>query len=144
MDGWKDGTKHFHAIFAISTVLDTTKTILLTISPPFDETEYSAQSLASFILDTLDVFDRTQHSLLYFVADNTNVNPAIAEKLNIPFIGCYSLKFNLAVQKYLHENDFAEPLDNINALMICLRKVKKAGRLRRFTTLEPITRNVTR
>jgi ribosomal protein S30 len=128
----------------------------LTISPPFDETEYGAISQAAFIVDTVEAFDRTKESILFLVGENTNTNPATARKLGVPFIGCASHRFNLAVQSYLDTYD--EIITSINNLMKVLRSVKKAGKLRMNTLrsvkkagklrmntpLEPVTRNVTR
>lgn len=114
----------------------------MTITPPLDETNYSADNHAALIVDTLEVFDHSSNDLLYLVADKTNLNPAIANILKIPMIGCASHKFNLAVQDFL--TTFRHQIDSINNLMSNLKNVKVAGRLRQHTTLEPITLNRTR
>ena len=57
-------------------------------------------------------------------------------------IGCASHRFNLACALFLAE--YEDQPNAINDLMVELRKLKKAGKLRKVTTLEPIKRNVTR
>ena len=54
--------------------------------------------------------------ILFLVADNTNTNPATADLLGVPFIGCASHRFNLAVQKYLEPNQ--KIIVNIHQIMI--------------------------
>jgi hypothetical protein len=142
IDGWTEGTTHYYGLFAAYRKGTVNYQRFLTISPPFDETEYGAISQASFIVDTVEAFDRTKESILFLVGDNTNTNPATATKLGVPFIGCASHRFNLAVQSYLDTYD--EIITSINNLMKVLTNVKKAGKLRMNTPLEPVTRNVTR
>ena len=57
-------------------------------------------------------------------------------------IGCASHRFNLACTLFLEE--YEVQLNSINDLMVELRKLKKAGKLRKVTDLEPVKRNVTR
>jgi hypothetical protein len=76
------------------------------------------------------------------VADNCSTNKSIARMLDIPMIGCASYRFNLACTLFLEE--YEVQLHSINDLMVELRKLKKAGKLRKVTDLEPVKRNVTR
>jgi hypothetical protein len=73
----------------------------LRLHPPFDETRFTAQTQADFLVDAVENINRMKEDILFLVADNTNTNPATADLLDVPFIGCASHKFNLAVQKYL-------------------------------------------
>jgi hypothetical protein len=57
-------------------------------------------------------------------------------------IGCASHRFNLACKSYLEK--YERSLSKINSLMVSLRNVKQAGKLRTKTPLEPVTRNDTR
>lgn len=142
IDGWTEGSKHFVAVFAVYHVCGFTKTPLLTIAPPLDETRYDAESQKAFIEDVLEVFGKDKSSLLFMVGDNAPVNKRIADLLEIPIIGCASHRFNLACKRFLEPH---EPLlRNINNLMILLRSIKKAGVLRQKTEKEPVKRNVTR
>jgi hypothetical protein len=112
------------------------------MAPPFDEENYDAPSHKSFIVDVLDLFKKNTENVLFLVGDNAPVNTRLSDLLGIPFIGCASHRFNLACKRYLMP--YEETLQNINTLMIALRSIKKAGKLRKATDLEPIKRNVTR
>jgi hypothetical protein len=79
---------------------------------------------------------------LYLVADNAAVNTCLADLLEIPMIGCASHRFNLACKSYLKK--YEANISKINSLMVSLRNVKQAGKLRTRTPLEPVTRNDTR
>ena len=57
-------------------------------------------------------------------------------------IGCASHRFNLACKSYLQR--YEPTLSKINSLMVTLRNVKQAGKLRTKTALEPVVRNDTR
>jgi hypothetical protein len=62
--------------------------------------------------------------------------------LDVFFIGCASHRFNLAVKKYLerHQN----VITKIQEIMCLLSNLKRAGKLRHFTDLEPVIMNATR
>ena len=56
----------------------------------------------------------------FLLLDNASVNPAIARKLGIPFYGCASHKFNLAMGKILanykvHTTKIAAIMDKVQA-----------------------------
>jgi hypothetical protein len=142
LDGWSEGNTHYIAVFACFPKNSVTKTILLAIAPPFDEENYDAPSHKSFIVDVLDLFEKKTENVLFLVGDNAPVNKSLSDLLGIPFIGCASHRFNLACKRYLIP--YEETLQNINTLMVSLRTIKKAGKLRKATNLEPIKRNVTR
>jgi hypothetical protein len=90
----------------------------------------------------LENINRTKEDILFLVADNTNTNPATADLLDVFFIGCASHRFNLALQKYLerHQN----VITKIHEIMCLLSNLKRAGKLRQFTDLEPVIMNATR
>lgn len=138
IDGWKEGTTHYIALFASYDG----KFPLLAIAPPFNEQDYTALSHKSFIIDVLELFSKGPSSLLYLVADNAAVNICLADLLEIPMIGCASHRFNLACKSYLQK--YEPTLLKINSLMVTLRNVKQAGKLRTKTPLEPVIRNDTR
>ena len=142
IDGWSEGTTHYFGVFAAYSKNGESVQRFLTIAPPFDETSFTAQVQAAFIVDVVELLDRQKSDILFLVADNTNTNPRTAEILNVPFIGCASHRFNLAVQKYLVDYDLV--ISNINQLMHSLCSLKRAGKLRQLTHLEPIVMNVTR
>ena len=89
----------------------------------------------------LELFGKDLSSLLYLVADNAAVNTCLADLLEIQMIGCASHRFNLACKSYLQK--YEATLSKVNSLMVTLRNVKQAGKLRTRTPLEPVTRNDT-
>jgi len=48
----------------------------LTIAPPYDETRFTAQTQADFLVDVVENINRAKEDILFLVADNTNTNPA--------------------------------------------------------------------
>jgi hypothetical protein len=129
IDGWKEGTTHYIALFATYDG----KFPLLAIAPPFNEQDYTALSHKSFIIDVLELFGKGQSNLLYLVADNAPVNTCLADLLEIPMIGCASHRFNLACKSYLQK--YETTLSKINSLMVTLRNVKQAGKLPTHTSM---------
>ena len=143
IDGWKEGTTHYIAVFASYSEPDGARNYpLLAIAPPFDETTYTAENHKAFITDVLELFGKSLENLIYMVADNAPVNTCLADLIGIPMIGCASHRFNLACMKYLEIHETV--LKKIQSVMTNLRHVKQAGKLRTKTDLEPIIRNATR
>jgi hypothetical protein len=142
IDGWSEGTTHYYGVFAAYSKEGRNYQRFLSISPGMDETSFTAKDQADYIVDVVELLDRQKSEILFLVADNTNTNPATAEILGVPFIGCASHRFNLAVQRYLQKYDTV--LNDINEMMKSLKNLKMAGKLRQHTDLEPVTMNVTR
>jgi hypothetical protein len=142
IDGWTEGNTHYYGVYAAYAKDGKNYTRFLTMAPPFDETRFTAQIQADFLVDVTENINRTKEDILFLVADNTNTNPATADILRCPFIGCASHRFNLAVQKYLEQHQ--NVITNIHRIMALLSNLKKAGKLRQFTELEPVTMNATR
>ena len=78
IDGWSQGSDHYLAIFANYLHEDKCKTPLLAISPLLDEEDFSAQSHVHFIKYTLAVFKKGLSNIDFIIADNENLNKAIA------------------------------------------------------------------
>jgi hypothetical protein len=143
IDGWKDGTTHYIAVFAsYSDANGEGQYPLLSIAPPYDEESFTAETHKAFIIDVLEMYGKGLQNLIYLVGDNAPVNTCISDLLEVPFIGCASHRFNLACKKYLEE--YEESLSKISRLMVTLRNVKQAGKLRTKTKLSPVLRNDTR
>jgi hypothetical protein len=143
IDGWSDGTTHYIAVFA--SYLDAKgegQYPLLSIAPPYDEQSFTAETHKAFIIDVLELYGKGSSSLVYLVGDNAPVNTCLADLLEVPFIGCASHRFNLACQKYLE--DYELQLSSISRLMVTLRNIKQARKLRTKTTLSPVLRNDSR
>jgi len=71
-----------------------------------------------------------------------NTNKKIAKLLGVPLIGCASHRFNLALKLYLRP--YFKILDSVNNIMVKLRNIKLAARLRQQTELVAVIRNDTR
>lgn len=142
LDGWSEGNTHFVAVFACYSVDGDAKYPLIAISPLFDETNFGAESHKAFLGDLLELFGKSLDNLSFIVADNASVNKSLSDLLNVPFIGCASHRFNLAVNQHLEQ--YESVIEVVHKLMIKLKTIKQAGKLRRSTPLEPIIRNKTR
>jgi hypothetical protein len=142
LDGWSEGSTHYVAIFACYSEDSTAKYPLLAIAPLFDETDYGAESHKAFIGDVLELFGKSLQNLSFIVADNAAVNRSLSDLLNVPFVGCASHRFNLAVNRYLET--YEPVIEKVHQLMTKLRTIKQAGKLRRKTNLQPVIRNKTR
>ena len=96
----------------------------------------------SFIEYTLNIFRKTTAQITLLVADNENLNKAVARMLGVPVIGCYSHRLHLAVSKFLEPQEHV--LDKLNRLMVKLGGLKLAAELRDKTDLGPNKRQTTR
>ncbi|KAG3071422.1 hypothetical protein PI125_g22756 [Phytophthora idaei] len=74
--------------------------------------------MSDFIADTLEAFERPWSAVLFVVGNNCSVNQYLRDRGAIPFIGCASRRFNLAVQLYLE--DHKELIAKTNDLMMKL------------------------
>ena len=140
LDGWSDiGTStHYMAIYAIFA----TDLPLLAFSPLENEEAYTAQSQAEFIHSTLAIFQKDIRNIVFMVSDNEPKNARMASDMGIYFVGCYSHKLNLAVQKFLEP--FGGTLGKIQYLMLKLKQLKKPAALRRPSQLSTIRLNDTK
>eukprot|EP00644_Phytophthora_capsici_P002609 jgi/Phyca11/105571/e_gw1.11.550.1 len=162
MDGWTSAGWHYVAIFA---VFDDTSAsgptpvtgedyfddldclsrrfLLLAFSPVDEEEDLSAQSLFDLIADTLSLYERPWDAVLCMIGDNCSVNQYIGRREGaIPFIGCASHRFNLAMRDLLAPEETA--LSQVHSLMKALSKLKCCAMLRKKTHLDPVARNDTR
>lgn len=100
MDAWSNGSTHYIAIFASFEVDGKLEMVMLAMTPPFDEESFDAQTQYDLIGDTLHIYKKNKDNIAYLVADNAAVNVKTAGPtlLDVPFIGCASHKWNLAVQ----------------------------------------------
>ncbi|KAE9175038.1 hypothetical protein PF005_g25579 [Phytophthora fragariae] len=161
LDGWTSGGRHFVVILAVyndpsgadpaqrnpnydeSVQCLSRRFVLLAFCPFCDEENLGAQSLYDLIADTLATFNKPWTSVLFMVGDNCSVNQSIGRKAGaLPFIGCASHRFQLAVNDFLSDDDAL--LAKIHALMKHLSKIKCRAALRKVTPLAPVMRNATR
>ena len=69
-------------------------------------------------------------------SDNCSTNKKVAELLGLPMLGWASHKLNLAVGEFCSE--FSDIIDRIHAMMVRLRQLKMAGKLRALTNFFPV------
>lgn len=133
IDGWSSNSRHYVAIIAVFNDPDvpqpkepnpnydegaqclTRRYFLLAFCPLENEEDLGAQSLFDLIADTISTFNKPWSSVLFMVGENCLVNQCIGDKDDaLPFIGCASHRFNLAVSDFLE--DHKDLLDKIHAL----------------------------
>jgi len=142
-DGWSSNSTHFVCLFAVfPNTSELVSPVLLTFSSFENESDLSAKSYEHFINSTLNFYKKSKDNVLVLVSDNCNVNLSLASLIELPFVGCASHRFNLAVKLYLEPFDTV--LKRINDLMKKLNTIKGKAWLKEKTKLRPVLRNVTR
>ena len=93
----------------------------------------------------LSLFGKTCISVLCLVGDNCSTNQLMGRTLKVPFIGCASHEFNLAVRKWIAEHpDLNAIIQKVSTVMKKAIILKIAAQLREFTDYKPIRENETR
>jgi len=124
IDGWSDGmSNHYLGVFFQCKL----GSYLLGHRKLVDNTNQTALNNYNTISIILEEYGKHIGEVSYIVTDNTNVNPALANLMLVPLIGCASHKFNLAVKRYLREKNHEPLIEKINDLCIELRHNNKAG-----------------
>ena len=144
-DGWTSGSEHYVALlFAYPDDKSSTgyRTILAGFSPMGDGDSQNADAHITYIEFVLRLFGKWWDNVVAITGDNCATNVAIANKVGIPFVGCASHRFNLAVQDIITTHD--DLMDKVNNLMRRLKYAIPASKLRKFTDLRAKTKNVTR
>ena len=77
------------------------KPILLAFSPMDNKQDLTNMSLYDFLFNTNDFYGKSLENLLFIASDNCSTNQVIGKHITLPFIGCASHWFNLAVQQYI-------------------------------------------
>jgi len=145
IDGWSKASTHFVALIAAypSDNDNGYSTVLLAFSPLHDETEFTAKAHYEFVKWVLEsVYNKSMDNIVAIIGDNCETNKAMCDLCELPFIGCASHRFNLAVKNWLEK--YEPVLNKVNVLMGKLKNLKLSGALRRVTDLRPVQRNVTR
>lgn len=143
-DGWTRFNTHYLAIFAMYLDGNQQKAVLLAIAPPIDEESYDADEHITFIEHTLDIYGKCLKNVCVLSADNCETNRSISRKTNIPLVGCSSHKFNLAVKHHLESPEHRGAIKAVHDLMVELRKLKNAAKLRKLGVQAPKLENETR
>ncbi|RHY02571.1 hypothetical protein DYB25_011635 [Aphanomyces astaci] len=148
LDDWSAGGTSYCCIMTSFCLDDVVKTPMLAFAPMLDEGDHSAAQHVAFIEATLELYSKTLDVITFVIGDNCSVNQRMAGLLNVPLVGCVSLRFNLAVQRMMEEHKSL--LDRIHCVMLptvscCeLHSVKNRSALRLLTPLAPKLRNDTR
>lgn len=144
-DGWTSGTVHYVALIASYSKNGVHEETLLALAPLVNEESLGAEQHIEFMESTLALYNKSLTNVVAFIGDNCSTNRKISNDCDIPLIGCASHRFNLAVNKWLDtECGFQGVLDDIHKLMIELRKLKNAAKLRSLTDLCAVKNNETR
>jgi hypothetical protein len=131
MDGWTESGTHFVAIFAtLVDCYDDCLQYLLACSPMGNESSQNGDSFIEYLEDTLQVYGKTTNNVAFLVSDNTELNPSIARKLEIPFVGCMSHRLALAIAEHLETLNFEPLLKRIHQLMVNLSSSKMRAFMR--------------
>jgi hypothetical protein len=137
LDGWSNGTSdHVVAVFATCSHECGAFTILLGINELDDPTNQNAANHVDYIKKLLEKVGKDSKCIDFLVGDNTNLNPAIARNLGVPFIGCYSHKLNLAVKAY--QDGYSVIIRKVEEVMIALRTNNNFGILKEYCREEKI------
>ncbi|KAG6967817.1 hypothetical protein JG688_00006107 [Phytophthora aleatoria] len=78
----------------------------------------------------------------FIVGDNCSVNKRLAGLLHVAQVGCANHRLNLAMEELVEES--SQDLGSVQALMIKLRSLNQAAKLRLKTSLRPVIRQETR
>ena len=106
-DGWSHNSTHYLAVFA-SYPAPTEKGYavrLLTVSPLIDESNLSAKEHEEFMSFVPSIYGKPWDNVVCLVGDNVSTNKSLARRLGLPFVGCRSHRFNLAVKDVLQGDE---------------------------------------
>ncbi|KAG3113215.1 hypothetical protein PI125_g7540 [Phytophthora idaei] len=129
-DGWSNDSEHYLAVFPTYEVDGLMKTPLLSMAPIVNEPDdnLKAESQRSALESVLAVFGKEVVHCLFLVGDNCSVNKKLVCLMNVRLVGCASHRLNLAAR--LPTADFQAELDLIQKLMVRLRTLSQAAKLR--------------
>ena len=106
--------------------------------------EFKAEDYGDYILDELASVGKTLDDVLGFSGDNAAVNKKLARISFKKFIGCRAHRLHLAVKRLYDRGIYKKPVDKVHSLMIALRTLKNAARLKKRAKKKAIIRNQTR
>lgn len=145
LDGWTDNKIHYVAIYCTYTKCGEYCETLIACAPLLNEEDLSADQHFDFLVESLSVYGRSLGDVVCLVGDNCSVNQRLSNLCGIPLIGCYSHKFNLAVEHWIKlQPGLDDALETMRKLMKQLRTLKNSARLRNLTHLGALLPNETR
>ena len=141
-DGWSHGLYHYVAAIATYVVDGEPQETLLACAPLTSDEALGAAQHEEFFEATLEYYDKALDDVCVLMGDNCATNQAIATRLGVPLVGCFSHRFNLAVQAFLAH--YVDLINKVDRLMGQLRNLKNAARLRAVIRVVALRRNATR
>ena len=144
VDGWTTGSTHFLGVVACYPCpCKDYETALLAFSPLLDETSQSAEEQYDFIAVTLNNFEKNiADNVVALIADNCEINKALARLCEVPLIISHSHRLDLAAKEYLKPHD--KLISKVNALMGKLKTPKIAAEVRKHSPFCPIQIGITK
>ena len=115
---------------------------LLTISPTCDETKLNADQNFEFLTYILGLYNKSWSNVACLIGDKCSTNKSVSNRAGVPFQGCASHRFNLAMRDILSTEKVNLP--KIKEIMKKLRGLVLAAKLRNLTYLRAQVSNVTR
>ena len=91
------------------------------------------------------MYGKQTNSVICLVGDNCAVNQSIARTLSVPFIGCASFKFNLAVHLWMKgQPNLKSIIAKVAAVMMKASTLNVAAKLKQLTNYACVKANDTR
>ena len=110
-----------------------------------NEEDLGADSYQLLLTNFLPLYGCDIICVKFLVGDNCATNQSLAKNLKNSFNRMFKPSLNLAVNKYINDNNaYALLIVRIQKLTVFLRKIKMRGWLRKRTKLAPIKHNKTR
>jgi len=137
-DGWSSGSTHYVGVFASFSSSASKvgyETRLLAFSPFEDESHLDTVKHVSYLTGVLEIFGKSWANVSCLIGDNCNTNKAIANYVELPFVGCASHRLDLAVVDFMNRDDSV--LKKIDSIMSKLKTLKLSAKLREYTNLRP-------
>jgi hypothetical protein len=144
-DGWTDKKTHYIAVFAVFVYDNKVQEVLIGFSPPLDEKSYTAEAHRDLIAFMLQIYNRNLRNVTVLIGDNCKTNRKTAKLPGVPLLGCACHKLNLAIKKFIQDQEGVE--DGIASIHFMVSKatgLKASSALRELTELVPLLENDTR
>ncbi|KAG2996875.1 hypothetical protein PC120_g21402 [Phytophthora cactorum] len=108
LDGLKDKSTNYIAVFATLMHDGRFQEVLLGFSPPLDEKKYTAQVHRDLTAFILGIYKKKLSNITVLIGDNCPTNTATTDLLGVPLLGCARHKLSLALKKFIKEQVGAE------------------------------------
>lgn len=108
-------------------------TDLLSFTPVEDATALDSNEHINTLRYNLSVFNRIEKNIVCLIRNNCSTNKSISTNLDIPFLGCASRRFNLAVDDILEERKGI--IASIRSIMMEMRALQPTPKLPKHTRL---------